>query len=223
MSTSTLPTTKELGRTHLLPYISLEIAGVLTLLVGAWAAVVAFIGPEFSFSADGTGSWHWSLTHAVLFVVPGAIAFLAGLITVMGAPGDRRAVLALAGIAAVLCGAWLVVGVVAWPVIHGGNDIFTTTSSNTSRLEYWLGYSLGPGGLLIALGSFIVGRDHYSAARAARTPSVQPAAPLPLPIDLMSETTIAEPPIAMPPPAGASSPPVQSDSTPLESIVPDIP
>lgn len=162
MSTATVPTDTipRHGRTRLLPRPSLEAAGFLTLLLGAWAGIVAYVGPSFGFSADGTSAWTWNFTHGMLFLLPGAGAFLAGALTMMGAATDRRAILGFAGILAAVCGAWLVVGPVAWPVL-GHAAFFRTIPSGTRDLAYWIGYSLGPGGLLIALGAFILGRDRY--------------------------------------------------------------
>jgi hypothetical protein len=69
------------GRTTRVPYrLSIETAGFLTLLLGAWAGIVAFVAPAFSFSADGSPVWTWNLAHSLLFLVPGA--------GVSSSPGD---------------------------------------------------------------------------------------------------------------------------------------
>lgn len=167
MSSATVPTETPVRhvRTHLLPRPSLEVAGLLTLLLGAWAGIVAYVGPSFGFSADGASAWSWTFAHGMLFLLPGAGAFLAGALTMMGAATDRKAVLGFAGLLAAVCGAWLVVGPVAWPVL-GHAAFFRTVPSGTRDLDYWIGYALGPGGLLIALGAFILGRDRYIIAPA---------------------------------------------------------
>jgi hypothetical protein len=67
------------------PRFSLGVAGLLLVVLGAWGGIVPFIGPTFGFSADGKGSWHWELTHALLSLAPGAAALLAGLLIMTGA------------------------------------------------------------------------------------------------------------------------------------------
>lgn len=145
-----------------LPRLSLETAGVLTFLLGAWAGIIPFVGPIFGFSADGTGSWHWNLAHAVLFLAPGAAACFAGLLAMISAAGGMRGLLGFAGVLAAACGGWLIVGPVAWPVLQGV-AFFRTGAPALREFAYWIGYSLGPGALLLALGAFIVGRDRFQS------------------------------------------------------------
>jgi hypothetical protein len=136
---------------------SIETAGLLTLLVGAWGGIVPFVGPLFGFSADGSRSWTWSLPHALLSLTPGAVAVTAGVL-VMAAGGTlyRPGGLKLGGLMAALCGAWFVIGPVAWPVLEHSR-VFVGASP-MRELAYWIGYSLGPGTLLAALGAFVLGR-----------------------------------------------------------------
>lgn len=136
---------------------SIETAGLLTLLVGAWGGIVPFVGPLFGFSGDGSGAWKWNLPHALLSLAPGAAAVIAGLL-VMAAGGTlyRPGGLKLGGLVAALCGAWFVIGPVAWPVLEHARMF--VGASPMRELAYWVGYSLGPGTLLAALGAFVLGR-----------------------------------------------------------------
>jgi hypothetical protein len=151
------------------PYrMSIEMAGFVTLLLGAWAGVVAYIGPIFGFSGDGESSWTWNLSHSVLFLAPGGAAVLAGML-LMGegrsSSPARRSILGFAGLLAAVCGAWLIIGPLAWPVLHGSR-VFVGASA-LRELTYWIGYALGPGALLLGLGSFVLGRPRGSGAVAA--------------------------------------------------------
>jgi hypothetical protein len=139
--------------------MSMESAGFLTLVLGAWAGIVPFIGPIFGFSGDGTAAWTWSLSHTVLFLVPGAAAVFAGLLMMAEGLSNgraRRSILGFAGLLSAVCGAWLVIGPMAWPVLHG--TAFFAGASALRELTYWVGYALGPGALLLALGAFVLGR-----------------------------------------------------------------
>jgi len=75
------------------------------MLLGAWGALVPFVGPYFGFAFTPDKAWAYTSGRLWLSVLPGAAAFLGGLI-VMG--GGRIAVpgalLAVAG------GTWFVIG-----------------------------------------------------------------------------------------------------------------
>ncbi|MGA8297286.1 MAG: hypothetical protein WB770_09615 [Acidimicrobiales bacterium] len=144
--------------TIVMPRLSVEMAGALACAFGAWGGIVPFVGPIFGFSADGTPSWTWNLTHTILFLLPGAAAFVGGLAIVAGSRSvlGRHVGLAIAGALVAIAGAWFIVGPLAWPVLKGVS-VFSATGALRS-LEYWIGYSLGPGGFLIALGSFAFAR-----------------------------------------------------------------
>jgi hypothetical protein len=150
------------------PYqVSIETAGLFTLLLGAWVGIVAFVGPAFSFSADGTASWTWNLAHSLLFLVPGAVAFVAGLMIIvegLSVGPARRTVLGVAGFLVAVCGAWIVVGPFAWAVLESTN-FFVAGGSALRELAYWIGYSIGPGGLLLALGAYVLGRPRAGAPK----------------------------------------------------------
>lgn len=143
--------------TIVMPRLSVEMAGALACALGAWGGIVPFVGPIFGFSADKSASWTWTLAHGLLFVLPGAVAFAGGLAIIIGGRGlGRHMGLAVAGALVAIAGAWFIVGPLAWPVLKGAS-VFSPASAMRA-LEYWIGYSLGPGACLIALGSFAFAR-----------------------------------------------------------------
>ncbi|HXZ83620.1 MAG TPA: hypothetical protein VED84_07805 [Acidimicrobiales bacterium] len=146
------------------PRFSLGTAGFLTAVLGAWGGIVPFVGPTFGYSADGAGSWHWDLAHALLSLAPGAVALAAGLLilTRAGAKMHHPALPSFAGLFALLAGAWFVIGAVAWPVMYNVASFFAPGTAS-AELEYFIGYFGGAGCLLIALGAFVVGRSATSA------------------------------------------------------------
>lgn len=139
---------------------SLWSLGILTLLISAWGGIVPYLGPTFSFSADGASSWQWSLTHSVLGLVPGAIGCLVAFSFLAPLSPDgvarRRVSLTIAGLVAVVCGAWFVIGPLAWPIVDNTGQYFV--ASNPLRgLANQVGYSFGPGLILAACGAFAIG------------------------------------------------------------------
>ena len=138
----------------------LKFAGLFTLLLGAWAGIVPFVGPSFGYSVDRTGSWHWSLPHALLWLAPGAAACLAGLVMMglipRGLGGRGRLGSGFAGLLAIASGAWLVVGALAWPILESSRTVFAAASP-FHEFTYQVGSSIGPGVLLSLLGAFALG------------------------------------------------------------------
>ncbi len=126
--------------------------GAVIALLGLWAAMVPYAGPAFGYSADGSAAWHWNLAHALLGLVPGAIALVAGLLVIAaGSPARlaaRRTRSALLAAVAAVCGAWLAIGVFAWPVLYGRGYLRPATPLHA--LEHVAGSGLGSG-LLLAL------------------------------------------------------------------------
>jgi hypothetical protein len=69
--------------------ISLSSIGILTVLISAWGGIIPYVGPAFGYSADGSGSWQWNLTHSVLALVPGAVGCLIGFSFLARIPDGR--------------------------------------------------------------------------------------------------------------------------------------
>jgi len=136
----------------------LSIIGLLTALLGAWAGLSVFVGPSFGWSPDGSPSWHWNLIHAALHVAPGGVALIAGIAMVATVPkaarGMGRLGAALAGLLAILAGAWLVVGPSEWLVLKPTQQIVFASATPMRSFTYVVGANLGPGLLLAVTGAF---------------------------------------------------------------------
>jgi hypothetical protein len=164
-------------------------AGVVAVLVSAWGGIVPYVGPLFNYSGDGSGSWHWSLAHAVLALAPGVLGVLLGLFVIAESRGvvvgKGRLSLATAGTLLILCGAWFAVGPLAWPVIDNGSGYFVA-STHLRVLAYEVGYSIGTGLMLVMCGAFVDGwaaRHQPDATDATAVTSPSAADPSPGPIE----------------------------------------
>ena len=161
---------------------SLALLGILTILISAWGAIVAYVGPSFGYSADGATSWSWTLSHTVLALVPGAIGLLAGIVIWARSSnlsiGSGRIGLAFAGFVALICGSWFVIGPFAWPVIDNTHAYFAPASP-LHLLANLVGYSLGTGLILAACGAFALGWAvrHQRPFEAAAAPMSTATAP----------------------------------------------
>lgn len=137
---------------------ALGLFGIFMVAVSAWGGIVPYVGPLFGYSADGSAAWHWNLAHALLALAPGGAGVVAGLAMIAAAGRVRfglgRATLAAAGLLAGLSGAWFLLGPPAWPVLE---STYLLPASPLRFLEHVVGYSLGPGIVLGAVGSYALG------------------------------------------------------------------
>ena len=135
-------------------------AGVVTILISTWGALIPFVEPIFGFHATGTPSFHWNAAHTLLAVVPGAVGVAMGFAVLWAVSrvgvGRGRITLVWAGLITILSGAWFVVGPRAWPVIttHG---VYFASASPLRGLLYQVGYALGTGVILIVCGGYVMG------------------------------------------------------------------
>jgi hypothetical protein len=166
--TGQAPVAYEPTRQRYAGQVSIEIVGVLTILLGAWGGIVPFVGPVFGYSADAAGSWTWTSAHAWLFLVPGATAVVGGLMMMIGGT-VHTGVTKIGSLLAICAGAWFVVGPIAWPILQGSQ--FFTGYSTLHQFEYWIGYSIGPGVLLLCLGGWAIGHGPARQQLAAAGPA----------------------------------------------------
>lgn len=153
------------------------LAGLLVLVIGAWSGIVPFVGPLFGFNGTGTPAWHWDLAHALLWACPGGVALLCGLAMLSRAPsassGRSRLGSSGPGFLAACCGAWLVVGPVAWRALEGWVPI--RHAGPVRELLYYVGYSFGPGVLLVLLGGVALGAAALHRREVQEAEDVLPA------------------------------------------------
>lgn len=149
-------------------------AGVALMLLGAWGALVAYVGPGFGYGPANARSWSWTSPHLVLNLIPGAAAFVAGLLCLIDA-GGRRGAARMGGLLALGAGAWFVLGAAVYPIFYGTGapDYAATGHGATASFVTLLGYGPGIGvavcmlaGVLMALGP----RHVMAARRVDRTP-----------------------------------------------------
>src|SRR6266851_3640584 len=88
-------------------------SGLLLILLGAWGALIPFVGPYFHFAYTPDTAWTWTWGRFFLEVVPGVAAALGGLILMISA---FRPVAMLGAALAAAAGAWFVVGSLLGPV-----------------------------------------------------------------------------------------------------------
>jgi hypothetical protein len=136
-----------------------RVSGFLLILLGAWGALVPFVGPYFGYYYGADKTWLYSSGRLWLSVLPGAAAFLGGLL-VLALPraSGPGALLAALG------GAWFVIGApvlaVAKPGTGPGNPGTAPGamfSPATMRLLENIGFFSGLGVVIVFLGALALG------------------------------------------------------------------
>ena len=137
-------------------------SGFLLILLGAWGALVPFVGPYFDFAFTPGQAWYWTVARGWLEVLPGVATALGGLLLL--ASGNRATAM-LGGWLTVLAGAWFVVGrALAGPLGIGdvGSPI---ASTETNRVGLELAYFYGLGAVVIFFGAIALGRLSVRSVR----------------------------------------------------------
>jgi hypothetical protein len=154
------------------------VSGVLLILLGAWGALVPFIGPYFHYAYTPDRTWHYTSGRLWLSILPGAAAVLGGFVVLVS---RSRVAGGLGAFLAALGGAWFVTGaaVTAQFVknvsISPGLPVGTAAGGSASTLRQFLegiGFFTGTGVLIVffaalALGRFSVGGGGAGGGAAA--------------------------------------------------------
>jgi hypothetical protein len=164
------------------------VTGLLLMALGAWGALVPFIGHSFGFGFTPDNTWAWTNARGWLEVLPGAAAFVGGgLLTLSG----NRLSAMVGGWLAAVAGAWFVVGTVIAPFWNAGNIGVPTGNAHHAVWERLAMFD-GLGVVIVLLAAIAIGRSSVvgvrdvAAAESRRdareidldepTPAVQPAA-----------------------------------------------
>lgn len=130
------------------------LCGFLLVLLGAWAGLAPFIGPYFNFAYTPDTNWTYTSGRLWLEILPGAGAFLGGLIVMSSV---HRVFAMFGGCLASLAGAWLVVG----PPLSGMYSIphvGTPVGTHKRQVLETLGFFTGLGVLIVFLAAVALGR-----------------------------------------------------------------
>jgi hypothetical protein len=130
-------------------------SGFLLIVLGAWGALIPFIGPYFDFAYTPDQAWMWTSARGWLEVLPGAATVVGGLLLLSS---RNRATAMLGGWVTVIAGAWFVVGELFAGMLNTGDIGAPVASTDAKRALLELTYFFGLGALIIFLGAVALGR-----------------------------------------------------------------
>jgi hypothetical protein len=146
------------------------LSGLLLVLLGIWGAVIPFIGPYFHYAYTPDKAWTYTTGRLWLDILPGAAAFLGGLIVLTSA---YRPTAHFGAWLAALSGAWFVLGGLIGPTwIHMQMVPGTPVGDTAHRTLEQIGFFTGLGVVIVLLAAMALGRFSVisvsDARRAAR-------------------------------------------------------
>lgn len=122
------------------------VTGLLLVILGAWGALIPFVGPNFDFAY--TPGQAWTAARGWLEVLPGAVTALGGLLLIVA---KSRAGGMLGGGLAALGGAWFVVGPAFVPLLGIGSVGDPVAATERKRVALELAHFYGLGVLIVFL------------------------------------------------------------------------
>jgi hypothetical protein len=197
------------------------LSGVLLIVLGAWGALIPLVGPYFHYAYTPDIAWSTTSGRIWLEIVPGAAAFLGGLIVLMS---SLRPVAMLGAWLAALAGAWFAVGAILSPLWTSGavSAIGLPVGGRIHRITEQIGFFTGLGVVIAFLAALVIGRLSVIAVRDARLAEKRDArhaadrAPVEEPLVAQSpdaQSPDAQSSAAESPAADEASDPVVYDST----------
>jgi hypothetical protein len=157
------------------------VSGLLLIILGAWGALIPFIGPIFHWAYTPDQQWFWTAARGWLEVFPGVTTVVGGLLLV---GSGNRATAMFGGWLAAFAGAWFVVGRACAPVLQIGDVGHPVAATDAKRALLEITYFSGLGALIVFLSGAILARlsvrsarDAAALAPAADVPAEEAAAP----------------------------------------------
>jgi hypothetical protein len=151
------------------------LSGLLLVVLGAWAALVPFIGPyfDFAYTPSANQAWMWTAERGYMEVAPGAAAFVGGLILLFSTSRVMAIFGAWLGVAG---GAWLILGppLAAYLTVDLGQPDPASDLRVRTLESLFFFYAIGAAILFVA--SFALGRISTHSVRDVRAAERRAAA-----------------------------------------------
>lgn len=136
------------------------VIGLLLVLLGAWGALIPFVGPNFEFAY--TPGQAWTAARGWLEVLPGAVTAFGGVLLIIS---RSRGSAMLGGWLAALGGVWFIVGTAFAPVLGIGSAGDPVAATDRKRAVLEVAYFSGLGALITFLAGAAVARLAVRLAR----------------------------------------------------------
>jgi hypothetical protein len=141
------------GRWHI-PRSRGALSGLLLMALGAWGALIPFIGPYFDFALTPNSSWTWTAARFWLEVLPGVAAFVGGFLLLVSA---NRGTASIGAWLAAAAGVWFIIGPTLTGPLHLGTLGSPATGGVTWGALIWFALFYGLGAAILFLAATALG------------------------------------------------------------------
>ena len=129
--------------------------GLILIVLGAWGALIPFIGPYFHYAYTPDHAWRWTASRGWLEVLPGAVTAFGGLLVLIS---TSRATAVLGAWLSAAGGAWFAIGMSFEPIFHTGAIGAPAGSNSTLRVLEAIGFFHGLGVVIVFFAATASGR-----------------------------------------------------------------
>jgi hypothetical protein len=132
-------------------------SGFLLVLLGAWGALIPFIGPYFHYAFTPDATWTYTTARLWLEILPGAAVFLGGVLLMIA---TGRHVALFGAILAAAAGAWFTLGTMLSPLWNNHVTLGGSPASSTQfmRIMEQLGFFSALGVVIVFIAAAAFGR-----------------------------------------------------------------
>ena len=133
------------------------LSGLLLVLLGAWGALIPFVGPYFHYAYTPDTAWTYTSGRLWMEILPGAAALLGGLILLVSA---FRPVAMFGSWLAIIGGAWFTLGPIVRPLWASTTTLTpgTPVGSTTMHVVEQVGFFYGLGVAIVLVAALALGR-----------------------------------------------------------------
>jgi hypothetical protein len=142
-------------------------SGVLLVLLGAWGALIPFVGPYFHYAYTPDAAWTYTTGRLWMEIVPGAATLVGGIVLLYSA---TRPVAMFGAELAAVAGAWFALGTVLtplWTTASTLNPGFPVGGAAAQPLEQ-IGFFSGLGVVIVFVAALALGRLTVVSVRDSR-------------------------------------------------------
>ena len=142
--------------TRRIPRSKGALSGLIIIILGAWGALIPFVGPYFDYALHADQTWQWFGDRFWLEVLPGIVAVIGGWMLLSG---TRRGGMSLGALLALAAGLWFIVGPQVSTLWNDGQITVgpAVAKHNFTRMLEWIGFHYGLGGLITMFSSYALG------------------------------------------------------------------
>jgi hypothetical protein len=132
-------------------------SGFLLVLLGAWGALIPFIGPYFHYAYTPDTAWTYTSARLWLEVLPGAAVFLGGILLMIA---TGRHVALFGALLAAAAGAWFTLGTTLSPLWNNHVTLGGAPAGSTQfrQIMEQLGFFTALGVVIVFVAAAALGR-----------------------------------------------------------------